>query len=284
MFGAGGTMVEVLKDNAVALPPLTTLLAERLISRTRVSKLLEPFRNRPAVDRKAMIDVLLRVSEMLCELPHIREIDINPLLAGPDGVMAVDARIGVGRPASGAQPYDHVAIAPYPRHLVETGYLADGTPLTIRPIRPEDAESEQAFVKGLSSEAKRFRFMQSIEELTPQMLAQFTQIDYRREMALVAVTGEEGREAQQGVARYIINPDGRTCEFAIVVGDAKRNMGIGSRLMQALFAAARRHGLKVMEGEVLAENHAMLRLMADLGFTAATSPDDPGIVNVEFWL
>lgn len=284
VFGAGGTMVEVLRDSAVSLPPLTTVLAERLIGRTRVSRLLKPFRNRPAVDKSAVIDVLMRVSEMVSELPHIEELDINPLLAGPDGALAVDARVKISRPAAGVPPYHHMAISPYPRHLIEHGYLADGTPITIRPIRPEDAESEQAFVRSLSSEARRFRFMQSIKELTPKMLVQFTQIDYRREMSLVAMTKENGRENQQGVARYIISPDNTSCEFAIVVGEAKRNQGIGSRMMNALISSARRHGLKTIAGEVLANNHAMLKLMQDLDFTVEPSADNAGVMHVERWL
>ena len=280
LFGAGGTMVEVLRDSAVSLPPLTEVLANRLISRTRVARLLEPFRGRPAVDRGALIGVLLRVSDMLAELPQIQELDINPVLAGPDGVLCVDARIGIRRPRSDAQPYDHMAIAPYPRHLVERGYLADGTPLTIRPIRPEDATSEQAFIRALSPQARRFRFMSAIRELTPAMLARFTQIDYRREMALVAMLGEPGAQTQHGVARYVINPDGTSSEFAIVVGDRTRNQGLGSRLMAALFSAARLHDLDLIEGEVLVENRPMLQLMQELDFTITPVPDDPGVVHV----
>ena len=281
VFGAGGTMVEVLRDSAVALPPLTTVLAERLINRTRVSHILDAFRDRPAADRAAIVDVLLRVSDMVTELPQIVELDINPLLAGPDGVIAIDARIRIRRPSSTAGPYGHLAIAPYPKHLVEHGFLSDGTPLTIRPIRPEDAESEQAFVRSLSPEAKHFRFMQGLKELSPSMLAQFTQIDYSRELALVATIEQDGKDVQIGVARYAINPDGRTCEFAIVVGDEVQKQGIGSRLMVALINAARSQGLAVMEGLVLADNRQMLELMRDLGFAIRPVEDDAGLVVAE---
>ncbi len=281
VFGAGGTMVEVLKDSAVALPPLNTVLAERLIDRTRVSGLLSAFRNRPAVDRDAVVEVLLRVSDMIAELPQIRELDINPLIAGPDGVLAVDARIEIGRAPSMSAPYDHMAIAPYPTHLVETGFMSDGEPITIRPIRPEDAESEREFVRSLSAETKHFRFMQTIHELTPQMVAQFTQIDYSREMALIALTQENGEDEQVAVARYVINPDGRTCEFAIVVGDEVHSRGIGSRLMRALINSTRLHGLTTMEGLVLADNRSMLALMRTLGFSDRPDEDDPDLVVVE---
>ncbi|WP_112322939.1 bifunctional acetate--CoA ligase family protein/GNAT family N-acetyltransferase [Oceanibium sediminis] len=284
LFGAGGTMVEVLRDSAVALPPLNAILARRMIDRTRVSRLLEAIRDRRAVDRKAVIDVLLRVSDMVCELPEITELDINPLFAGPDAVLAVDARIAIARPPARQGRYDHVAIRPYPRHLVSHDHLSDGTPLTIRPIRPEDAESEAAFVRALSPEAKRFRFMGAMSELSAEMLVRFTQIDYRREIALVAVVTRDGKDEQHGVARYAINQDGTSCEFAIVVSDVLRRQGIGTKLMRALFAAARDHELTRMEGIVLAENTGMLNLMDELGFSRMQVPDDPDVVHVERWL
>lgn len=281
LFGAGGTMVEILRDNAVSLPPLNEVLAQRLINRTRVARLLDAFRDRPAVDRSKVIDVLLRVSDMVCELPAIRELDINPLFAGPNGVLAVDARIGISRPPARHGPYDHVAIHPYPRHLVQHGHLPDGTPLIIRPIRPEDAQAEAAFVRELSPQAKRFRFMGTLAELSPEMLARFTQIDYRREMAMVALTERNGKYHQQGVARYAINPDNSSAEFAVVVSDKLQGQGLGTRLMKALIEAARDHGLSRIEGTVLRENRPMLHLMEELGFSQHQNDDDPDCVTVE---
>lgn len=281
LFGAGGTMVEILRDNAVSLPPLNEVLANRLINRTRVARLLDAFRERPAVDRAAVIQVLLRVSDLVCELPQVVELDINPLIAGPEGVLAVDARIRVARPPAKDGPYDHVAIHPYPRHLVRRDHLADGTPLTIRPIRPEDARAEAAFVRELSPQARRLRFMGTLRELSPEMLARFTQIDYRREMAMVALTGDRDDLVQHGVARYSINPDNISCEFAIVVSDRLQGQGIGTRLMKALMEAARDHGLARIEGIVLRDNGAMIRLMTELGFTVAPDPEDDDVVVVE---
>ncbi len=281
LFGAGGTMVEVLKDSSVSLPPLNAILAERLIRRTRVSRLMDAVRDRPAVDRKAVVDVLMRVSDMVCELPEIIELDINPLFAGPSGVIAVDARIRVARPSSTNQNYGHMAIVPYPRHLVAKHILSDGTRLTIRPIRPEDAQSEQAFVRHLSPEARSFRFMHAINELTPEMLVRFTQIDYSREMALVAITDEAKGPIQQGVARYVINPDETSCEFAIVVSDQRQRQGIGTILMTALMDAARGQGVTEMFGTVRADNETMLALMDGLGFVRRRVPDAHDIVEVE---
>ncbi len=281
MFGAGGAMVEVLRDSSVTLPPLNAVLANRLIERTRVARLLDAVRDRAAVDRGAVLEVLRRVSELVTELPEVHELDINPLFAGPEGVMAVDVRIVVHRPPAGDGPFDHLVIAPYPKHLVREYHLDDGTALTIRPIRPEDAESEQAFVRELSAQSKQLRFMGTLKELSPAMLSQFTQIDYSREMALVAVTKTGGKLRQHGVARYFINDDNASCEFAIVVSDTLQHQGIGTKLMKTLIEAARDHGLTSIEGTVLAHNQPMLDLMNELGFTIQKSPTEGDVVQVE---
>lgn len=283
-FGAGGTTVEVLRDSAVALPPLNQLLVRQMIDKTRVARLLEPFRHLPAVHYEAVEQVLLRVSEMVCELPHILELDINPLFADEHRVIAADVRMKIRRPPTSPVPYAHMAIHPYPTHLVSRCHLPDGTSMTIRPIRPEDAQIEQEFVRNMSPEAKYFRFMQTIEELTPEMLARFTQPDYDRETALIAVLDGNEEPRQLGVARYSVNPDGKSCEFALAVLDQKRKQGIGSRLMEALMESARGRGIRVIEGEVLADNHRMLSLMRRLGFAIRNSPEDQGIRIVERWL
>jgi acetyltransferase len=175
--------------------------------------------------------------------------------------------------------YDHVAIHPYPSQHETKLQLGDGTDITIRPIRPEDAEIEQDFIRSLSPEAKYFRFMRSINELTPEMLVRFTQIDYDREMAFIATTRdpESGKEKQIGVGRYVTNPDGKTCEFALVVSDTHRRLSLGNRIMMALLESAKRRGLSTMIGEVLSNNEAMIHLMRRLGFAVRTSHDDPGI-------
>ena len=276
-FGAGGTMVEVLRDRAVALPPLNRFITRSLIARTRAARMLTQFRNLPPANMEAVENVLLRVSEMVCELPQLMEMDINPLIADEKGAMAVDARIVVDYHAPSPDRYSHMAVYPYPAHLVTHWQLADGTNVTIRPIRPEDAEMEQAFVRGLSDESRYFRFMQTVQELSPTMLVRLTQIDYDREMALIAVMERDGQESELGVARYAINPDGRTCEFAIVIADAWRRKGIGSRLMTQLMEAAKAHGLKTMEGEILTNNTNMLSLVRHLGFTIRTNPEDAGL-------
>jgi acetyltransferase len=280
-FGSGGVAVEVMKDGEVTLPPLNRLLAHRLISRTRASRLLEPFRHMAAANRDAVELVLLRISEMVCELPHVKELDINPLIVDDVGAVAVDARILVERPTATPEAYAHMAIHPYPAALVSQTQLPDGTDILLRPIRPEDAELLQEFVRGLSPETKYFRYMQNLKELTPEMLVRFSQMDYDRELAFIAVTTLEGQRVGLGVARYTLNPDANTCEFALVVDDRHRNLGIGSMLMEHLMEAARSRGIRVIEGEVLGENHRMLSLMRELGFSIRISEADPGIRVVE---
>ena len=276
-FGAGGVTVEVMADRAVGLPPLNSFLAAELIGCTRVHKLLGAFRGWPPADAGAITNVLLRVSSMVCELPWIREMDVNPLIADETGVIALDARVVVQKLPPASRPYEHMAIHPYPVHLVSTWSAPDGSSVVIRPIRPEDAEIEREFVHSLSPEAKYMRFMSTLKELTPAMLARFTQVDYDRDMALVAVTLEGARERQIGVCRYVINPDGASCEFALVVAEAWQGRGLGRDLMERLIEIARGRGLKRMNAQILSANPGMLDLVTKLGFTLAAVPSAPEI-------
>ncbi len=274
-FGSGGAAVEVHRDRAVALPPLDAFLVQDLIHSTRVAKLLGKFRHLPPVNLAALEQMLLRVSEMVCELPSLAELDINPLIADEHGVIAADARMVLHRGAPPRGAYGHMAIHPYPAKFVRTWELPDGRSVMIRPIRPEDAEIEHEFVKGLSAESRYFRFMDTLRELTPKMLVRFTQIDYEREMAFIATIVEGGREVEIGVARYVTNPDGETCEFALVVTDTWQRRGLGRRLMEMLIEVARLRGLQAMVGHILAHNRGMLELCTDLGFAIGESPEGP---------
>jgi len=231
----------------------------------------------PAVNMQAIESVLLRVSELVCELPQIEEFEINPLIADDQGAIAVDARAVVREVPPMRSPYAHMAIHPYPADLVTRWEFPDGSPAEIRPIRPEDSEIEQEFVRNLSDSSRYFRFMTSVRELTPGMLMRFTQIDYDREMAFVAVREDQGREQQLAVARYVTNPDGRTCEFAVAVADAWQRKGLGRRMLETLIAVARSRGLETMIGHVLAANDPMLRLCIRLGFRIGEHPGDAAV-------
>jgi acetyltransferase len=286
-FGAGGTMIELINDRAMELPPLNQFLARRLIERSRVAETLGEWRGASAVDMDALEQVLLRVSEMVCELPQLREMDINPIIVDESGAVAVDARIVIDnapQASSGrANNYGHLSILPYPARFEQVWPLPGGGEYTVRPIHPDDANMLQDLMHHLSPESRYFRFISSITELPPTMLARFTLIDYDREMALVAVfkerrAGPNGgiteTECIVGVSRYITNPDQSSCEFALVIADDFKGKGLGSRMMLSIMDVAREKGLTEMDGLVLANNPGMLKLMKGLGFAVKSFPED----------
>jgi predicted CoA-binding protein/GNAT superfamily N-acetyltransferase len=215
-----------------------------------------------------------------CELPWIREMDINPLVVDERGAMAVDARIVVSHYPVTQRRYSHMAIHPYPAHWVKQSQLPGGVDLTIRPIRPEDSEMEKAFVQKLSEESRFFRFMYNLAELTPEMLTRFTKIDYDREMAFVAVVHIQDKETEIGVSRYTIETDGKTCEFAIVVADEWRQHGIAHKLMEQLMEYARYQGLETMRGHVLANNREMITLAKSLNFSVHSDIQDNSLILI----
>lgn len=280
-FGAGGRAVEVFADHAVALPPLNAELARALLARTRVAITLDAWRGWPAANRTALEQVLLRLSELVCELPELEVLEINPLIVDEHGAVAVDGRalLRTAAPSRGGR-YGHMAILPYPTELTTEWVEPDGRVITVRAIRPEDAAMEQAFVRALSEESRYFRFANALHELSDPMLVRFTQIDYDRELALVAVVQEEDGPRQIAVARYVIDSDGAGCEFALAVGDDWQGRGIGRRLLGHLADAARARGLKNMAGQVLNHNTRMLALMTTLGFTIGPDPEEPGMRRV----
>lgn len=287
-FGAGGTRVELMGGSAMELPPLNQFLAHRLIERARVADTLGEWRGAPAVNMQALEQVLLRVSEMVCELPQLREMDINPIIVDEHGAVAVDARIVVGHASAvstgGVRGYGHLAILPYPARFEQIWPLRGGGEYTVRPIHPGDAQMLQDLTKRLSPESRYFRFISSMAELPPGLLSRFTLIDYDREMALCAVIKEEKKGADGelemserfiAVSRYITNPDQTSCEFSLVVDDSFAGQGLGTRMMHSIMDVAREKGLKEMVGMVLTSNGAMLKLMRSLGFSVKAYPDDP---------
>ena len=270
----GGTRVAAGANRAVALPPLNSYLAGDMVRSSLVAPLLAEFRSMPAVNRDALELVLLRVSEMACELPWIKSMEINPLIVDEKGAIAVDARIVVGNVSPTARPYDHMAIHPYPSQLIQVWTLLDGTQIEIRPIRPEDADIEAEFVRKLSPETKYSRFMSVLGELTASMLARLTQIDYDSEMAFIATVHQGDKEVEIGVCRYSGNADQESCEFAVVVADDWQRRGLGRKLMGVLIETARDRGLKYMNGMFLAKNEGMLRFVQELGFVLSNDPEE----------
>jgi acetyltransferase len=173
-----------------------------------------------------------------------------------------------------------MAIHPYPAELVTQWQPREGPLVTLRPIRPEDASIERAFVQHLSAQSRQYRFMNALRELTPMMLAHFTQIDYDREMAFIATIADQGAEREIGVGRYVTIPEGKSCEFALVIADEWQRRGLGRRMLTLLIEVARARGLREMIGYVLAENHGMLRLSESVGFEVEPSSEGPQVRRV----
>jgi acetyltransferase len=225
--------------------------------------------------------LLVQVSTLVCTLPWVRSLALDPVRIGEGRVEITRARVTIDpdvKPTG--RRYGHLSIHPYPIEMVADVTLPDGTPLHVRPIRPEDAELERAFVHGLSEQTRYFRFFYQLHELTPAMLARFTQVDYDRELALVAVHESEGVRTIIGVARYIMSPVPTEAEFAVVVSDAWHGRGVARMLMTRLIACAREAGLTRLEGTVLRDNHNMLKFTAGLGFITHDNPDDREQVTV----
>ncbi|MEC4719009.1 bifunctional acetate--CoA ligase family protein/GNAT family N-acetyltransferase [Noviherbaspirillum sp. CPCC 100848] len=282
-FGAGGTMIELIADRAIELPPLNQFLAQRLIDRARSAETLDNWRGAPPADRESLEQMLLRVSEMVCALPQLKAMDINPVIVDAAGALAVDARVVVGHAPRGAGDYPHLAILPYPSDREEEWPLRGGGHYIMRPVHPNDAEMLQDFVRRLSPESRYMRFVSTMRELSLRMLARFTLIDYDREMALVAVHRERTPDEQGGfrhtdriiaVSRYVTNPDLASCEFSLAVADEFSGQGIGSRMMLAIMDVARSKGLERVEGLVLSNNVPMLKLMRSLGFEVRRYEED----------
>ncbi|MDO4769930.1 MAG: GNAT family N-acetyltransferase [Brachymonas sp.] len=290
-FGAGGNTVELYAHRSMELPPLNQFLARQMIEHSNVAQAMGAWRGANPVNQEALEQVLLRVSEMVCELPQLREMDINPIIVDEHGAVAVDARIIVDH-ASTPRPYQHLSILPYPARFHQSWPLPGDSTYTVRPIHPDDAQMLQELVRGLSPESRYNRFASSITEMPPSMLSRLTLIDYDREMALVAVlqesklTEEAIRQPDRiiAVSRYITNPDSSSCEFSLLVADDFAGKGIGARMMRSIMDVAREKGLSEIIGLVLANNTGMLRLMSNLGFTISTYEEDPDFKIVKHQL
>ena len=264
LFGMGGIMTEILKDRAIALPPLNRLLARRLIESTRVFKILKGYRNRPAVNLELLEEILIRLSQLVIDFPEIAELDINPMILVEDRAVAIDARIII-RQSSVSSPH-HLVISPYPNEYEKTVTTKGGLKIFIRPIRPEDAPLMVDLFQVLSQQTIYYRFFSSIKSVSKDMLVRLSQIDYDLDIALVAMDRSQKDEKMLGVARIMTKPGGTDPEFAVLVGDPWQGMGVGAILMEQLLSIAKKRGLESIGGFVLGENKNMLALARKLGF------------------
>ncbi len=281
VFGQGGTAVEVISDKALALPPLDLALARDLIGRTRVSRILKAYRNVPAADEQAIALLLVKLAQLAADFPEIREIDLNPVLADETGVIAVDARMSVApfeRSRRGPAGHTRFAVRPYPREWERHLTLRDGTSLVARPVRPEDEALYVPFLAGVTQQDLRLRFFAPVKEFSHAFIARFTQIDYARAMAFIAIKESTGE--MLGVVRLHADADYETGEYAILLRSDQKGRGLGWQLMQLIIEYARVEGIRVIRGQVLQENTTMLDMCRHLGFQIEADPQDPGIFVV----
>ncbi len=271
LFGHGGTAVEVIGDRSIALPPLNMKLARDLIDRTRISKLLAGYRDQPPADIDMLCQTLIHISQLIIDMPEIEELDINPLLVDENGVLALDARIRV----SDEKSRTRLAIRPYPKELEHDVTLEDGEKIHIRPIRPEDEPAHVEFLAKTSKEDIRFRFFGQIRELPHSEMARLAQIDYDREMALIAKQRTRNGEGDTlGVVRTITDPNNERAEFAIIVRSDMKGHGLGRALLNRMIAYCRGRGTKEIIGQVMQENRTMLEFVNSLGFTKTRVPNE----------
>lgn len=280
LFGHGGTAVEVMADVALELPPLDLNLADALVRSTSVHKLLAGFRSRPRADIEAVALTLVKISQIAIDIPEIREMDINPLVADASGVIALDARISVAEPAlhRGRSATSRLAIAPYPKEWEQTLTLKDGSTVFVRPVRPEDENLYRAFFETVSPEDLRLRFFAPVKDFSHAFMARLVQLDYSRAMAFAATDPESGTIL--GVVRLHADPDHRTGEYAILVQSGLKGRGLGWALMQLIIRYAAADGIETIKGEVLKENTTMLAMCEALGFQIRASQEDESIAEV----
>ncbi len=272
LFGAGGVSVEVVDDTAIGLPPLDDVLGEELIERTRIGRLLAGYRDRPAADRRAILRSLNAVSQLVVDFPAIAGIDVNPLLAGADGAVALDARIEIDPARIDEEgPNADLAVRPYPSGWDRTFTAHDGDAFTLRPIRPADVALYPDFLKKVSPNDIRLRFLAPRRAFPDEMLKRLTQLDYDREMAFVALE-QSGDLA--GIARISADPDHENAEFGLLVRTDLQGHGLGRALMTHLIDYARADGLRRIEGIILDENGRMLDLARELGFVIEDFSED----------
>ena len=274
VFGRGGTGVEVIADKALSLPPLDLGLARELIARTRVSRMLKAYRDVAAADENKIALLLVKLAQLAADLPEVRELDLNPVLADGDGIVVVDARVAVAPADAERSPaHPRMAIRSYPKEWERQVTLRDGTSILLRPVRPEDEPLYEPFFAAVTPRDLRLRFFAPVKEFGHNFIARLTQIDYARAMAFVAIEQPSGR--MLGVVRMHANANYDRAEYAILVRSDLKGRGLGWVLMQFLLEYARAEGLQVIEGQVLAENTAMLAMCKELGFEIAPDPDEP---------
>jgi acetyltransferase len=274
VFGMGGVAVDVFKDTNIGIPPLNMALAQQLIDGTKISTLLKGYRGTAAVDMGAIQYLLYKFAYLVMDFPEISEMDINPFAVDNRGGVVLDAKIILDEKVAGktVKPFSHMVISPYPKEYEKTVLIRRGRSVLLRPIRPEDEPMHEEMFRTFSAETRRFRFFGPVKE-SHEMLARYTQIDYDREMAIIAELIEEGRKKMAGVVRLIADPYNETAEYAIVVGDPWHNLGLGTVMTRYILEIARARGIKKVYAYALEDNIAMLQLFKKFNFTSRREED-----------
>ena len=280
LFGMGGTTAEFIKDFSIGLPPLNQSLAKMLMQNTRVYKMLQGFRGKPAADFEGLEEILVNFSNLIVDFPEIAEIDINPLAISNGKASALDARIIIDQNYADTcrSTYPHLIIAPYPTKYITPWQLSDGAQVILRPIRPEDEPAEHEMLSSLSEHTLRTRFFSIFKNISHEWLILFCNIDYDRHMAIVAEIENNGKKSMIGVARLIMDQDMKSGELAVLVQDRFQGKHLGSKLVEMLIGIGRERGLENIRADVLTENESMLNVFRRFGFTTHTVPD--GVTEV----
>lgn len=281
LFGMGGIGTEIFGDFSIGIPPLNQTLARRLMEETRVYRMIQGYRGRQPADIRQLEQIIVSFSNLIVDFPEIAEMDVNPLAVSKGKAYALDARIVIDKDSLDyTSQYPHLVTTPYPTRYITPWRLLDGTEVLLRPIRPEDEPLEHEMLTTLSEDSLRGRFFQVIKKIPHEMLTRFCNIDYDREMAIVAEVREGKKRRIVGIGRLIIDHDFQEGEFAVLVHDDYQGRGLGYKLVDSLIGIAQEKGLKKIYGTVLTDNYRMLRISDELGFSIEQMHDETSRVEL----
>jgi len=275
LFGMGGVGVELFKDVATGLPPLNQTLARRIMEETKVYQLLKGYRNAPPANLKLLEETMVRFSQMLVDFPQLKEVDINPLFINQKEAFALDARVVIDKEQVFAklEPHEHLVISPYPKKYETLWKLRDGRTVLLRPIKPEDEPLWLEMFQNFSEQSIRYRFFNIIKDTPHEVRVRYCNIDYDREIAIVAELTEDGQRKILGVVRVPIEPGRKTGEIAVIVADPWQGLGLGSKMMDYMIEICKDKKLETIYGVMLSDNYQAINLMKKMGFTIRYLPD-----------
>jgi acetyltransferase len=275
LFGMGGVGVELFKDFAIGIPPLNQTLVRRMMEETKAYQLLKGYRNVPPANIKLLEQIMIRFSQMLVDFPQLTEVDINPLFIDEKTALVLDARIVIDpeRVFTKYEPHQHLVITPYPTKYETLWRLRDGRAVILRPIKPEDEPLWLEMFQNFSEESIRYRFFQILKDTPHETRVRYCNIDYDREIAIVAELTEDGRRRILGVVRVSIEPNGKTGEIAFIVADAWQGLGLGTKMVDYVLEICADMKLETIYAIMLPDNHRAISLMKKMGFTVRSMED-----------